>query len=262
MIHFAGLKSVNESINNPIEYWDNNVLGSLNLFRVMDKYNCKTIVFSSSANIYAKSNDNRKLKENSEIKPNNPYGETKAAIEKILFNLSQSSNSQWRIANLRYFNPIGAHFSGLIGENPNGIPSNIFPFITQVAAKRIEFLNIFGNDWSTHDGTGVRDYIHIMDLAEGHVSALEYLFKEKKVVNLNLGTGKGTSVLDLINTFKKVNKIDLPYKIKGRRDGDLGYVVANNSLAQSLLNWKPSRSLDEMCKDGWNWQLKNPYGFQ
>ena len=262
VIHFAGLKSVNESINNPIEYWDNNVIGSLNLFRVMEKYNCKTIVFSSSANIYAKSNDNEKLKENSAIRPNNPYGETKVAIEKILFNLSQSSNSQWRIANLRYFNPIGAHYSGLIGENPYGLPSNIFPFITQVAAKRIEFLNIFGNDWLTHDGTGVRDYIHIMDLAEGHVSALEYLLKEKKVINLNLGTGKGTSVLDLINTFKKVNKVDLPYKVKGRRSGDLGYVVADNSLAKSLLNWKPSRSLEEMCKDGWNWQLKNPHGYQ
>ena len=262
VIHFAGLKAVGESVKYPLEYWDSNVNGSLTLFKVMDKYDCRTIVFSSSATVYDKTENNQFLNEKSKIYPSNPYGETKLAIEKILFNLFKSS-SKWRIINLRYFNPIGAHKSGLIGENPSGIPNNIFPFITQVGLKKIEQLEVFGNDWDTYDGTGVRDYIHVMDLAEGHIAALEYLFKsEKENININLGTGIGTSVFDLINIFKKVNNIDLPIKIVGRRDGDVGFVVANNTLAKSLLNWKPLFTLDDMCRDGWNWQKNNPNGFQ
>ncbi len=263
VIHFAGLKAVGESMKYPLEYWDTNVNGSLNLFKLMDKYGCRTIVFSSSATIYDKAENNLTLTENSKIKPTNPYGETKLAIEKILFNLFNASFSKWRIINLRYFNPIGAHKSGLIGENPTGIPNNIFPFITQVGLKKIEQLEVFGNDWDTYDGTGVRDYIHVMDLAEGHIAALEYLLKsEKENININLGTGIGTSVFDLINIFKKVNNIDLPIKIVGRRDGDVGFVVANNTFAKSLLNWTPLLTLDDMCRDGWKWQKDNPNGFQ
>ncbi len=263
VIHFAGLKAVGESVSYPLKYWDANVNGSITLLKVMDKYNCRTIVFSSSATIYKKTENNLKLTENSKIKPSNPYGETKYVIEKILNNLFRFSSSKWKIASLRYFNPIGAHKSGLIGENPSGIPNNIFPFITQVGLKKFDYLKVFGNDWDTYDGSGVRDYIHVMDLAEGHVAAMEYLFKlDEKNININLGTGIGTSVFDLISTFKKVNKIELPFKVVGRRDGDIGYLVANNSLAKSLLNWEPSLNLEEMCIDGWNWQKNNPNGFQ
>ena len=262
VIHFAGLKAVGESVKYPLEYWDANVNGSLTLFRVMHKYNCRTIVFSSSATIYEKTYKNNSLNEKSKIKPSNPYGETKLAIEKILFNLFQVSSEKWRIANLRYFNPIGAHQSGLIGESPNGIPNNIFPFITQVGLKKIDQLKVFGNDWDTYDGTGVRDYIHVMDLAEGHIAAFEYLLKLKKEnISLNLGTGIGTSVFELIDVFKKVNNIDLPFKVVGRRDGDIGYVVADNTFAKSLLNWHPILNLEDMCRDGWNWQKNNPNGF-
>ena len=263
VIHFAGLKAVGESVTNPLEYWGVNVNGSINLLKVMDEYKCRTLVFSSSATVYAKGEKNIKLNEESNIKPSNPYGETKLAIERILFNLSQIPSSNWRIANLRYFNPIGAHFSGLIGENPLGLPNNIFPYINQVALKKLDYINIFGNDWDTYDGTGVRDYIHVMDLAEGHISALEYLFNESRtIINFNLGTGIGTSVLELIETFKKVNDVDLPYKFKDRRPGDVDYVVADNSFVKSTLNWEPTRNLDDMCKDGWNWQKKNPMGYK
>ena len=263
VIHLAGLKSVSESSANALRYWEFNLLGTINLLSIMKKYECKTIVFSSSATIYEKTAGNQKLNENSNIKPTNPYGETKLAIEKMLFNLFNASLSKWKIINLRYFNPIGAHKSGLIGENPNGIPNNIFPFITQVALKKIDQLKVFGDDWDTYDGTGVRDYIHIMDLAEGHLAALEYLLdsENEKNISLNLGTGVGSSVFDLIATFKKVNKVDLPYKVTERREGDIGYVVANNSYAKSLLNWEPLFNLDDMCRDGWNWQKNNPDGY-
>ena len=263
VIHFAGLKSVEESVKNPLDYWDANVNGSICLFKAMDKYNCRTIVFSSSATIYHKTENNKTLRENSEINPTNTYGETKLAIEKILFNLFSGSSHSWRIVNLRYFNPIGAHCSGLIGENPLGVPNNIFPYITKVALKKLDHLKVFGNDWDTYDKTGVRDYIHIMDLAEGHIAALRYLLKLKKhYISLNLGTSKGTSVLDLIKTFKKVNQVELPFEITGRRDGDIGYVVADNSYAKSILNWEPLYNLDDMCRDGWNWQKQNPRGYQ
>ena len=262
VLHFAGLKSVNESVLLPLRYWDINVNGSLNLLRVMSKYECRTIVYSSSATIYGLS-DHQPLKENSEIKPINPYGTTKATVERLLHDIYNSQPDKWRITNLRYFNPIGAHSSGMIGESPLLIPNNIFPYITQVAAGRIDKLTIFGNNWPTIDGTGVRDYIHVMDVAEGHIFALEYLFKsDSQIINLNLGTGKGTSVLELINTFERVNNIEIPIEFGERRIGDCSTEIADNSLALSCLNWLPKRSLEEMCSDGWKWQSLNPSGYQ
>tara|TARA_Y100000589_G_C27199325_1_gene648725 strand:- start:1100 stop:2152 length:1053 start_codon:yes stop_codon:yes gene_type:complete len=261
VVHFAGLKSVTQSFSNPFKYWHANVVSSINLFELMAKYNCKTLVFSSSATIYGL-NGSLVLNEQSIINPCNPYGTTKYVVEKLLNDIFLSSSQQWRIANLRYFNPIGAHESGMIGENPIGNPNNIFPTLTKVAIGEIEKLMIFGNDWPTHDGTGVRDYIHIMDLAEGHVRTLEYLqANECQLLNLNLGTGKGTSVLDLINKFEKVNNVDISFEFTKRRKGDHGIVIADNSLSKNLLNWSPSRNLDDMCRDGWKWQINNPNGY-
>tara|TARA_A100000164_G_scaffold203887_1_gene180906 strand:- start:5521 stop:6570 length:1050 start_codon:yes stop_codon:yes gene_type:complete len=254
VIHFAGLKSVTESVFNPLQYWEVNVIGSINLFKTMAFNNCKTIVFSSSATIYGNS-DNEVLTEDSEIKPNNSYGETKVTIEKILKTLYESDKKNWKIANLRYFNPIGAHESGLIGEYPNGVPSNLFPFITQVAMGKRRFLRVYGNDWPTKDGTGVRDFIHIMDLAEGHLSALRYLDSQDGIfTNLNIGTSKATTVLELIRKFEKVNKCDIPYEFFDKREGDVAISVADNKKALKLLNWSPQRNLEEMCIDGWLWQ--------
>ncbi len=255
VIHFAGLKSIEDSINNPMEYWDVNVIGTINLVRIMKKFDCKKIVFSSSATIYGVSNE-KLVSETCLINPINPYGETKSAVEKFLKNIFFSEKDSWRIANLRYFNPIGAHSSGLIGENPLGKPSNIFPTIMNVAKNKKNKLEIFGNNWETKDGTGVRDYIHVMDVAEGHIAALDYLTKNQpEFCNINIGTGKGTSVMELINTFQKVNKIELEYCFGPKRKGDLPSVVADNSLAISKLNWNPKRSLEDMCRDGWNWKL-------
>ncbi len=262
VIHFAGLKSVKESITNPLRYWDINVNGSINLFKVMYRYKCKTIVFSSSATIYGLS-DNLSITEKAEINPINPYGRTKEVIEKILNDVFYSERDKWKIANLRYFNPIGSHPSGLIGEVPSGVPNNIFPYLTQVAAGIRNKLTIFGNDWPTIDGTGVRDYIHVMDLADAHISALEYLLNTKsQIINLNLGTGKGTSVLELVNTFQRVNNVNVPIVFSSRREGDCGTVIADNSLSISYLKWRPKRSLDQMCIDGWKWQLLNPEGYK
>ena len=261
VFHFAGLKSVKESMQKPLLYWDVNVNGTINLLDVMDKYNCRTIVFSSSATIYGKSND-LPFKETSEIKPVTTYGQTKAAIERLLNDIYSSNPDKWRIVNLRYFNPIGAHDSGLIGESPAGLPNNIFPYITQVAIGTLEKLTIFGNDWSTKDGTGVRDYIHIMDLAEGHIASFKYLLDNSpQLINFNLGTGCGTSVLELINTFELVNKVRIPYEISSRRNGDVSTILSDNSLALSCLDWVPKRSLEIMCSDGWKWQLLNPKGY-
>ena len=262
VIHFAGRKSVQESILDPLLYWDVNVNGSINLLRVMDRYNCRTIVFSSSATIYELSKG-LPLKENSEIKPINPYGRTKVAVEQVLNDLYYSHTNKWKIASLRYFNPIGAHSSGMIGEDPVGIPNNIFPYVTQVAAGMLDELTIFGQDWPTSDGTCIRDYIHIMDLAEGHIATLEYLNNfEKKIVNLNLGTGLGTSVLQLIDTFEKVNNVIIPKKFSGRRLGDSCTVIADNYLALECLKWSPKRDLEKMCLDGWKWQSINPKGYK
>ena len=262
VIHFAGLKSVNESINDPIRYWDFNLKGTINLLKSMERYGCTNLVFSSSATIYGKNNEKKLIKECSDISPINPYGNTKAAIEQILRDLSESKNRNWRIATLRYFNPIGAHESGLIGENPLDSPNNIVPIINKVAAGYIDELKIFGNDWGTCDGTGIRDYIHVMDLAYGHLLALEYLLSGKSnYLQLNLGTGKGTSVLELVETFQKVNNVKIPYVFSSRRHGDVAFSVADNSSAKSLLNWYPKRDLENMCSDSWRWFKRNPRGF-
>ena len=261
VIHFAGLKSVKDSVLDPLLYWDVNLNSSIKLLKVMNKYDCNKIVFSSSANVYGLSNENP-INERSDIKPINPYGQTKAAIETLLNDIYKSNPSFWKIANLRYFNPIGAHYSGLIGEAPVGIPNNIFPFITQVATGKREKLTVFGNDWPTKDGTGVRDYIHVMDLAEGHISALEYLVKnDNQIINLNLGTGIGTTVLELVETFEKVNNLIIPLEFSQRRVGDCSTLIADNSLAISCLGWFPKQDLKAMCKDGWKWQYLNPEGY-
>ena len=260
VIHFAGLKSIEKSIKEPLLYWENNVVGSIVLFKEMEKFGCTKIVFSSSASIYSgkelkEGEKTLNLSEESDINPNNPYGQTKLAIEEILKNIYNSSKTKWGIINLRYFNPIGAHPSGLIGDNPPQVPDNLFPYICNVASKKFKRLNIYGNDWPTNDGTCVRDFIHIMDLAEAHVSALNYLFENKpKIINLNIGTGVGTSVLELVNTFVKVNKCDVPYTFNQRRSGDLSTLVADNELANKTLNWIPKRSLRNMCEDGWKRQ--------
>ena len=257
VIHFAGLKAVNESIHEPLKYWDFNLLSTINLLKVMNLFECRTIVFSSSASVYGSPKKNL-LKEEDKLDPINPYGLTKLTIEKILGNLYKSSSNKWKIINLRYFNPIGAHSSGLIGEVSKGIPNNIFPLIMQVASGNIEFLKIYGNDWPTNDGTPVRDYIHVMDLANGHLFALEHLLKDSsKILNLNLGTGIGSSVLDLVRTFERVNKIKVPFQFADRRDGDAAIVVADNSLVKNILNWKAVKNIEDMCRDGWKWQRKS-----
>ena len=238
-----------------------NVFGSINLFKAMQLYDCKIIVFSSSATIYGNPKE-KFFREDTTINPLNPYGYTKLTIEKILQDIFISSNKEWKIANLRYFNPIGAHESGLIGENPLNIPNNLFPYICRVAFKKYKELKIFGSDWNTYDGTCIRDYIHVVDLAEAHCSALDYLIANKPtILNLNIGTGIGTSVLELVRTFSKVNKIDVPYSFAERRLGDVPSIVADNKLAIKTLNWFPKRDLSKMCRDGWNWQINNPKGY-
>ena len=260
VIHFAGLKSVTESLSEPIAYWQNNINGTINLLDIMSEFECKTIVFSSSASIYGSSNNI--VNEKSDINPINPYGMTKYIIEKFLNDIYKSSPNDWKVAILRYFNPIGAHSSGQIGENPTGLISNIFPLILRVAAGKIPFLKVFGNNWDTHDGTGVRDYIHVMDLAEGHIKTLEHLENNRhQLLTLNLGTGIGTSVLELINTFENENNVSVPYKFEAKRVGDISYLVADNYLAKKILRWSPKLSIKDMCKDGWNWTKSNPDGY-
>ena len=260
VIHFAGLKSIEESIKSPFSYWDNNVCGSINLLKIMNKFNCKTIIFSSSATIYSYAGNN-KIKEDVSINPINPYGRNKSTIELFLNDVFESDPDNWKIISLRYFNPIGAHNSGQLGENPIGV-KNIFPLILKVASNKIEKLKIFGNDWNTKDGTCVRDYIHIMDLANGHIQALNYLkTNPAQILKLNIGTGSGSTVLELIKTFEKVNKIKIPYSFVARRKGDREYVVADNSKLLETLNWIPTRSIEDMCRDGWNWHLSYPNGF-
>ncbi len=262
VIHFAGLKSVKESVKFPDKYWEVNVLGSQKLYKAMRKFNCFNLVFSSTAMIYGYTNDYF-LKEDSAIKPNNPYGISKYEVEKFLFANFKQGGEECKIINLRYFNPIGAHSSGLIGEDPSGDPNNLFPIINEVATRKREFLNIFGDNWPTPDGTGVRDYIHVMDLADAHIAALLKCFNSESLfLSLNIGTGTGTSVLELVKEFEKANKINIPIVYKNRREGDVPILVAKNDLALSVLNWIPKRSLREMCKDGWLWKLKNPDGYK
>jgi len=261
VIHFSGLKSVYESFLNPLEYWDVNFCGTINLLRVIEKYSCSSLVFSSSATVYDVETISP-IKESAFIKPINPYGKTKAAVENILDDYFYSKSKDISIGCLRYFNPIGAHPSGSLGEEPKGMPTNIFPLLNKVAFGELDQIRIFGNDWETIDGTGVRDFIHIMDIAEGHVRTLDYLLQNKNTnIKLNLGTGKGTSVLELINIFKKVNHVNIPYIFDKRRVGDREIVYADNSLAKKLLKWEPKRKVEEMCFDGWNWFVKNANNF-
>ena len=261
VIHFAGLKSVADSVNKPIDYWMVNVVGTINLLEIMGKYNCHTLVFSSSATVYENKGNNL-LSENSVVKPINPYGKTKLTVESILRDVFNATNKKSKFASLRYFNPIGAHRSGLIGEDPKGKPNNIFPLIINTAQGKQKELKIFGNDWPTPDGTPIRDYIHIMDLAEAHINVLENLFEnQSRYLNLNVGTGIGNSVLDLVKTFEKVNDIKIPYVFTDRRDGDACYVVADNSLLKSEFKISPKMNLEDMCRDGWKWKSLNPEGF-
>jgi len=250
VIHFAGLKSVGESVVKPLEYYQNNLTSTLSLLLVMKKYGCKNIVFSSSATVYGNPHA-LPIKEDFPLSATNPYGSTKLMIENFLQDLYISDNS-WHIAILRYFNPIGAHYSGLIGDNPKGTPNNLMPYILKVASKEKDKLLVFGDDYETIDGTGVRDYIHVVDLAIGHIKALDYLFNNQGLEIFNLGTGEGYSVLQIINTFMKVNNIDIPYVIEKRRAGDIGACFADVSKAKEKLNWEPTKDLKNMCEDAYN----------
>ena len=258
VIHFAGLKAVGESVEKPILYYKNNITGTINLLEIMKEQDVKKIVFSSSATVYGNSTD-VPFKEDTPLSATNPYGRTKLMIEEILRDIYVSDNS-WGIALLRYFNPIGAHESGLIGEDPNGKPNNLMPYITQVAIGKRDKLSVFGDDYDTPDGTGVRDYIHVVDLAKGHLKALEKIMKENIAEAYNLGTGKGYSVLDLVKAFQKVNEVEIPYEITNRRPGDIAICYADPTKAKKELNWKAEKGVEEMCRDSWNWQKNNPNG--
>ena len=254
VLHFAGLKAVGESVNKPQEYYDNNVAGTSILLATMQNADVKTMVFSSSATVYGEP-ASVPITEDFPRSATNPYGENKLEIENILADLYQSSPG-WRIARLRYFNPVGAHESGLIGESPSGVPDNLMPFITQAAAGLRDELSVFGDDYDTPDGTGVRDYIHVVDLANGHVAALDYLKKNQELLTVNLGTGHGVSVLEMIKTFETVNHCKVPYRITARRPGDIAKCWADTSLANQLLGWQATRTLEDMCRDAWLWQKK------
>ena len=255
VIHFAGLKAVGESVAKPIEYYDNNIYGTLVLLEVMKAHNVKKIIFSSSATVYGDPKE-VPIKEDFPLSATNPYGQTKLMIERILNDVYVADNT-WCVILLRYFNPIGAHESGLIGENPNGIPNNLMPYINQVALGKLDHLNVFGNDYPTPDGTGVRDYIHVVDLAKGHLKALKRAEKVTGVETYNLGTGKGYSVLDIVKNFEKATGQKIKYEITPRRPGDIAECCADPSKAEKYLGWKAEKDLEQMCKDAWNFTLKN-----
>ena len=258
VIHFAGLKAVGESVEKPLEYYHNNITGTLVLCDVMRAHNCKEIVFSSSATVYGMNNP-VPFVEGMPTSATNPYGYTKVMIEQILTDLAVA-DKDWSVVLLRYFNPIGAHESGLIGEDPNGIPNNLLPYVAQVAVGRRPHLNVYGNDYDTHDGTGVRDYIHVVDLALGHLKALDYADTHKGVEAINLGTGNGSSVLDVVHAFEEACGHKIPYEIVGRRAGDIATCYANAQKAKELLAWEATRDLAQMCRDAWNFTSKNPQG--
>lgn len=260
VIHFAGFKAVGESVSNPIRYYRNNLDSTINLCDVMRKYGVKNLVFSSSATVYGEPKQ-VPIKEHFPTSAQNPYGQTKLMSEYILKDI-HTSDDAWNIALLRYFNPIGAHHSGLIGEDPNGIPNNLLPYIAQVAVGKLNELSIFGNDYGTPDGTGVRDYIHVVDLAKGHLKALEKLKEHPGVVTYNLGTGKGTSVLQMVDAFKQASGVEIPYTIVDRRPGDAAECYADPTLAEQELSWKAEFSIKKMCEDTWRWQSNNPNGYE
>ncbi len=260
VIHFAGLKAVGESVAQPWRYYDNNLNSTLVLTKVMEEAGCKRIIFSSSATVYSGNNE-MPLRETSKTgNCTNPYGWTKYMTEQILSGLA-TADKDWGIVLLRYFNPIGAHESGRIGEDPRGIPNNLMPYITQVAVGRREFLSIYGNDYDTPDGTGVRDYIHVVDLAKGHVAAVKYVLENDGCDVFNLGTGSGCSVLDMVKAFEQANNLTLPYKIAPRRPGDLATCYADPAKSAEKLCWRAEKNLVDMCRDSWNWQKQNPNGY-
>lgn len=261
VIHFAGLKSVPQSIKEPLNYYDNNIAGTVCLCRVMDKAGCKKLVFSSSATVYGSKNPSPLREDMPTGGTTNPYGTTKYFIEQILQDLC-ISDSEWGVSILRYFNPIGAHKSGRIGEDPNGIPGNLMPYITQVAIGKLECLNVCGNDYPTPDGTGVRDYIHVVDLALGHIKALDRLLKVKGCEVYNLGTGRGYSVLDVVKAFEKASGIKINYRIAPRRAGDVACCYADATKAKEVLGWQAQYDIDDMCADSWRWQSQNPNGLE
>jgi UDP-glucose 4-epimerase len=260
VIHFAGLKSVSNSVSQPLSYYRNNINGTLCLCEVMVKYQCFKLVFSSTASVYG-SQDIMPITEGMSTGPTNPYGRSKLMVEHVLSDLNLS-DKRWSVALLRYFNPVGAHESGLIGEDPLGVPANIMPYISQVAIGRLPELAVFGDDYDTPDGTGVRDYIHVIDLADAHLKALEFLFSNDGLHTFNIGTGEGYSVLELVNAFTRVTGIEVPYKIKARRPGDIAACYANADLAGEKLGWKAKLTLDQMMKDSWHWQSSNPKGYK
>lgn len=257
VLHFAGLKAVGESVENPLSYYENNVYGSIQLLKVMRSHNCNKIVFSSSATVYGDP-CYLPLDENHMLSPTNPYGHSKLMVENILKDWAKSGR---KACVLRYFNPVGAHESGLIGEDPQGLPNNLMPFISQVAIGKIKQLEIYGDDYETRDGTGERDYIHITDLAKAHMSAVDHISKLKDFEVLNIGTGRGTTVKEMIDIFKKYTNEDIPYNVVGRRSGDVAISVATPKLANKLLNWKSQLDVEKAVSSSWNWQRKNPKGF-
>ncbi len=260
VIHFAGLKAVGESVSMPLRYYENNIGGTLNLCRVMAEHKVKNIVFSSSATVYGDP-ASVPITEDFPLSATNPYGNSKLFIEYILRDL-HTSDAAWNVILLRYFNPVGAHKSGRLGESPNEIPNNLMPYISQVAVGKLRELSVFGDDYPTPDGTGVRDYIHVVDLALGHIKALEKLAANPGVVIYNLGTGKGCSVLDLVKNFEKVSGRKIPYKIVARRPGDIAQCYADPGKARQELGWQAARGIEEMCEDTWRWQSQNPQGFE
>ena len=259
VMHFAGLKAVSDSVNNPLAYYDNNVMGSITLLEVMSEFSVNNIVFSSSATVYGFSDD-KPISETAPLSPFNPYGHNKRMVEQMLADVS-IANPNWNIALLRYFNPVGAHPSGEIGEDPNGVPNNLMPYVSQVAVGKRERLSVFGNDYPTIDGTGVRDYIHVVDLALGHVAALNKLMQGCGLLTLNLGAGRGYSVLELVQAFEASTGQKIPYEIVNRRAGDIAIYFADASLAKQVLGWKTTKKLEDICRDAWRWQTKNPNGY-
>ena len=259
VVHFAGLKAVGESVEQPLRYYDNNVVGTLRLLEAMGRAGVKSLVFSSSATVYGEP-QSLPLTENHPLSATNPYGRTKLVIEDMLRELHHADPA-WRIAILRYFNPVGAHSSGEIGEDPVGVPNNLVPYVAQVAVGRREYLNVWGADYPTHDGTGLRDYIHVVDLALGHLKALERLQTAAQCFSVNLGTGTGYSVLDIVRAFEQASGHTVPYRVGPRRAGDVAACYADPSHAAQLLGWRAERDLALMCRDAWNWQLRNPQGF-
>ncbi|MBA5728436.1 UDP-glucose 4-epimerase GalE [Aerococcaceae bacterium INB8] len=260
VIHFAGYKAVGESVSNPLKYYENNILSSINLIQVMNEFNVFNLVFSSSATVYGMNNPSPLKEEYPTNEANNPYGYTKIVIENLLNDIS-NTDSRWHIIIFRYFNPIGAHQSGLIGEDPKGIPNNLMPYITQVAVGKREKLSVFGDDYETTDGTGVRDYIHVVDLSKGHVRGIQKINQMPGLHTYNLGTGSGVSVLELVNAFEKANNLVINYQICSRRAGDVAINYADVSKVKRELNWETEKELIEMCRDSWNWQKQNPNGY-